>query len=86
MDMRKQSDRMSDYVTMQEAAQILGISRPSLYYAIKQGRLTPVKQFSRTLLRRAEVEAYEPAGYLDRRPSKSPRKKTMGEGTVTNGR
>jgi len=68
--MKKTPTKIEDLVTMQEAAQILGISRPSLYYAIKQGKLHTVKEFSRTLLLRSEVEAYQPAGYMDKRPSK----------------
>lgn len=59
-----------DYLTIVQAAAALRISRASVYYAIESGRLTATEIFGRKMLRREEVEAYQPAGYLDRRPSK----------------
>lgn len=61
---------IDDYMTMQEAAAQLNVSRGTLFYAIQQGRLTPIRLFGRTLLSREEVARLRPAGYLDRRPSK----------------
>lgn len=63
-----------DYMTIGEAAKQLRISRASVYYAIDAGRLTATMIFGRKMLLRAEVDAYEPAGYLDRRPSKRAQK------------
>jgi excisionase family DNA binding protein len=86
--MEKQTDRIGDYVSLDEAARMLGITRQSVDYAVKTGKLNVFRPHGRLLLLRSEVEAYKPAGYLNRRPSKSPRKTSAGgeEGTVTNGR
>lgn len=59
-----------DYLTIVEAAKRLQISRAAVYHAIDAGKLTAAEIFGRKMLLRAEVEAYQPAGYLDRRPSK----------------
>ena len=44
---------------IEEARQLLGgIGRSTIYKAIQDGRLTPVKIGTRTLLRRAELERF----------------------------
>ena len=76
------TNKFQDYVTFDEAAQMLGITRQSIDYAVKTGKLRAFAPHGRRLLLRSEVEAYQPAGYLDRRPSKSGRKASTGEGQI----
>lgn len=71
---RHRGDDMKDikqedvgYLTIQEAATLLGVHRSALYLAIKEGRLEPVRVLGRTALRRADVEAYHPRAYRSRR-------------------
>jgi excisionase family DNA binding protein len=55
------------YVTIQQAAKLIGVHRDSVYQAIDAGKLKPVKVLGRTALRRSEVEAYHPRAYRERR-------------------
>lgn len=45
-------------VTLREASALSGIGRSSLYKLFNEGKLTPRKCGKRTLLIRAELEAY----------------------------
>jgi excisionase family DNA binding protein len=48
----------SPYLTVAESAEYLRCSRQRIYDLLSQGRLTRVKEGSRTLVARAEVEAH----------------------------
>jgi excisionase family DNA binding protein len=43
------------YVTVQQAATIIGVHRDAIYQAIDTGKLKPVKVLGRTALRRSDV-------------------------------
>jgi len=55
------------YVTVQQAANMVGVHRGSIYQAIESGRLIPVKVLGQLVLRCADVQAYHPRTYRDRR-------------------
>lgn len=48
----------SPYLTVPEAAELLRCKRPRVDDLLSQGKLTRVKEGSRTLIARAELEAY----------------------------
>lgn len=45
-------------LTISDAVKVSGISRTSLYEALKRGDLTALKAGRRTLIRHAELEAF----------------------------
>src|SRR5579859_7862106 len=55
------------YVTVQQAAKLIGVHRDAVYQAIDAGKLKPVKVLGRTALRRSDIEAYQPRSYRGRR-------------------
>jgi excisionase family DNA binding protein len=61
---------IEELLSIPQAADRIGISRASLYYAIDQGKLDVVEVGGRKMLVKRQVEQYQPAGYKDRRPSK----------------
>jgi predicted XRE-type DNA-binding protein len=63
------------YISQAEAARIRGVSQPSIADLIRRGRLTRVSIAGRTLLLRAEVEAFEPQP-VGHPPKKKPNTKT----------
>lgn len=54
------------YLTIQQAADLLGIHRTAVYQAIREGRLKTVRVMGKQALRRADVDAYQPRNYRDR--------------------
>jgi excisionase family DNA binding protein len=70
-----------EYMTPTEAAHMLGVSRQSVDYAMRTGKMRSQTVLGKVFRLRTDVESYQPAGYLDRRPSKSNRKKTETGGT-----
>ena len=59
------------FLTIQQAAERLGVHRSAIYQAIEAGHLKPVRVLGRTALKRADVDAYEPRAYRDRPGGKS---------------
>jgi excisionase family DNA binding protein len=55
------------YVTVQQAAKMVGVHRGAIYQAIGSGKLKPVKVLGHMVLRLAEVQAYQPRNYAGRR-------------------
>ena len=58
-------------ITFREAGRILGVSRPTVYAWIAQGRLTPIAIGDRRFLGRTEVESLRVARALLREPANS---------------
>ena len=58
------------YVTVQQAAKLIGVHRGAIYQAIEAGRLNPVKMLGHTVLRLTEVQTYKPRNYGSRRRAK----------------
>ena len=58
LDARQPAGVESEFVTVDEAAEILRSARQRVYDLCSNGRLTRVKDGSRTLLRRDEILAY----------------------------
>ena len=57
-------------VPIEEAARLLGISRPTMFRRIQRGEITAVKDGRRTLVTAAELERYAALPSL---PSSNPR-------------
>src|SRR5258708_1702919 len=70
---------IEELLSIPQAADRIGISRASLYYAIDQGKLDIVEVGGRKMLIKHQVEQYQPAGYKDRRPSKRKVRSAMGD-------
>lgn len=51
---------LEDYVSPARAAQIRGVSKARINAMVKAGRLTPIPYDGGYLLKRSEVEKYEP--------------------------
>lgn len=51
----------SQLITVREAARLRAVSRQSVYDLIARGKLATIRQHGRILLRRADVERFEPA-------------------------
>ena len=49
---------IEDYITPPEAATLLGVAAPTIYDAIKAGKLTTHEILGKTVLLREEVVAY----------------------------
>lgn len=64
------------YISQAEAARIRGVSKQSIADLIKRGRLSKVSVAGRTLVLRAEVEAFVAKPKLGRPPKKIAGKKT----------
>ena len=62
---------VGDLMTIQEAADLLSISRQTIYGAIERGVLTAVPVLGKQRLLRSEVDAYRPQGFQGKRPSKN---------------
>lgn len=65
IDHRARRRTRSEYVSVQETAELLRCARARIDNLLTQGRLTRIKDGGRTLIERAEVEAYlrgEPTG------------------------
>lgn len=54
-----ETENMSDFVTVTEAAQLRGVSRAAIHELVQRGRLRSKKVFGRVLLYREEVETFE---------------------------
>lgn len=57
----------ADYMTIAEAAEHKGVSVSTIYKAKAGGRLQTHKLYGRHLLKRSEVDAWQPAGWGGRR-------------------
>ena len=71
---------MTDYITPKQAAELKGVSVPTIYKAIERGRLPSVRVLDRVALRIADVDAYRPGSYggiqrtvIRRGPGRSPK-------------
>lgn len=51
------------YLSVSEAAELLGVHRNAIYQAIGSGRLRPIRMMGKQALLRAEVIAYSPRKY-----------------------
>ena len=56
------------YVSVAEAAALLGIHRSAVYQAIRAGQLRAVRVMGKKALHRADVLAYAPRPYKGRSP------------------
>ncbi len=56
------------YVSVAEAALLLGIHRSAVYQAIRSGQLQAVRVMGKKALHRADVMAYTPRPYKGRSP------------------
>lgn len=56
------------YVSVAEAAALLGIHRSAVYQAIRAGQLRAVRVMGKKALHRADVLAYTPRHYKGRSP------------------
>ena len=56
------------YVSVTEAAALLGIHRSAVYQAIRAGQLRAVRVMGKKALHRADVLAYTPRPYKGRSP------------------
>lgn len=54
---------MDEYLTPKKAAEIKGVSVPTIYKAIERGVLPSVRVLDRVALHRADVDAYQPGSY-----------------------
>ena len=57
---KKESDKMTDFVTLTEAAEMRGVSRQAIHKLVKLGRLRSREMFGRVLIYRSDVENFEP--------------------------
>jgi excisionase family DNA binding protein len=58
-----------EMVTAAEAAKLKGIHIKSLYLAIQTGRLPATKYYGRVLIKRSDLDAWQPIGH---RPKNKP--------------
>lgn len=56
------------YVSVAEAAALLGVHRSAVYQAIRAGQLRAVRVMGKKALHRADVLAYTPRPYKGRNP------------------
>lgn len=54
---------MDEYITPKKAAEIKGVSVPTIYKAIERGVLPAMRVLDRVALRPADVDAYQPGSY-----------------------
>jgi excisionase family DNA binding protein len=54
------------YLSIKQAADLLGVNTSALYQAIHSGRLTTYRVLDKRVLKRADVEAYRPRAYRNR--------------------
>jgi len=54
---------MDEYITPKKAAEIKGVSVPTIYKAIERGLLPSVRVLDRVALRPADLDAYQPGSY-----------------------
>ena len=54
---------MDEYLTPKKAAEIKGVSLPTIYKAIERGLLPSVRVLDRIALRAADLDAYQPGSY-----------------------
>jgi excisionase family DNA binding protein len=54
------------YLSIKEAADLLGVNTSALYQAIHAGRLTAYRVVGKRVLKRTDVEAYRPRAYRSR--------------------
>ena len=59
-DIVSQADK---WISIAEAARIKGVQRPSIYAAIKEGRIRAAEIGGRSVVLRQDVEAYVPRAY-----------------------
>ncbi len=71
---------MTEYITPKQAAELKGVSVPTIYKAIERGSLPSVRVLDRVALRVTDVEAYQPGSYggvkrtvIRRGPGRSPK-------------
>ncbi len=57
---KKKDAAMDDLISQKDAAELRGVSKSAISDLIKRGRLQTVIVAGRPLLRRSEVEAFEP--------------------------
>jgi excisionase family DNA binding protein len=64
---------ISDYVTIQEAARQMGMTRASVYKIIERGALTAEQHLGKQLLKKEDVAAYQRVhrGWPKGKPRKS---------------
>ena len=71
---------MEEFLTVQQAADRKGVKLPTIYKAIREGRLASHKVLGRVGLRPSDVDAYEPGSYGEAKRShikRGPVKKEM---------
>jgi excisionase family DNA binding protein len=57
---KKEKDGMEDLISQVEAAELRGVSKAAIADLIRRGRLQTVTVAGRPLLRRSDVEKFEP--------------------------
>ncbi|MGA8742253.1 MAG: helix-turn-helix domain-containing protein [Terracidiphilus sp.] len=67
--------KLDSYISQADAARIRGVSKQAIADLIKRGRLSKITVAGRTLVVRAEVEAFVAQPKLGRPPKKSAGKK-----------
>jgi DNA-binding XRE family transcriptional regulator len=67
---RAHKDDSGEYISQAEAARIRGVSEQAIADLIHRGRLTTVSAANRTLVLRAEIEAFVPRPRTGRPPTK----------------
>lgn len=50
----------SEWITMAEAARVRGVTRQAIAKLVRKGKFTTLEIAGRTLVKRADVEAYKP--------------------------
>ena len=70
---------MEEYLTIKQAAELLGITRQTVYQAIQANRLPATRMLERVVVTRTDVEAYQqrtagigPEGGRPRKPRRPP--------------
>lgn len=67
-------------LTIAQAARRRGVSVSAVYKAMSAGRLQKQKALGRTVLRTADVDAWQPAGHGGARPRRKKAADTAGNG------
>jgi excisionase family DNA binding protein len=58
MRRQRREQIMQEWMTIRQAAELLGIHRQTVYQAIRAGRLPSEEQLDRVVVKRSDVEAY----------------------------
>jgi excisionase family DNA binding protein len=61
----------SELLTVDEAAELKGVSRSAIYTAVSEGRLPHTRVLRRIGLKRSDVEAWQPIAYAGRPGAKT---------------